>query len=166
MNPEQIGNLLKALIADHYTLDGTEPAENVSRRAPNFHEWVLRHALTQMLLRSEQFAAADSRRAPDQVVLLALPEYTERTAADAVHIRMRLIARTGQTSEFRVYATLSGGRRGVSISSERSALPSAPTVVAGGAVVDDRLPRAARHVHRAPGHHVPLLGNGIVHHCG
>jgi hypothetical protein len=151
MNPEEIGNLLKALIADYYALGGAELVENASERAPNFHEWVLRHALTQMLLKSEPFAAADARRGSDQVALLALPEYTEWTDANAVHIRMRLIARTGETSEFRVYATHSGGRRGVSISSERSATLSAP---------------AARHVHGCAAHRRPAPGSGIVHHYG
>jgi hypothetical protein len=163
MNPEQIGDLLRALIVDYYTLDGTELAENAAGRAPNFHEWVLRHALTQMLLRSEPFSAADSRRGSDQVALLALPEYTEWTDANAVHIRMRLIVRTGETSELRVYATLSGGRRGVSISSERSAAQSAPAV-ARGAVMGEWLPPAARHIHRAPAHRTPAPGNGIARH--
>ena len=131
MNPEQIGKLLKALIADHYARGDTELAESVSWRASNFREWVLRHALTQMLLRNDQLAAADSRRVPDQVILLGLPEYTERANAGALHIRMRLIARTGETTEFRIYATLSGGRCAVcaSISSGASPTPCADTSV-------------------------------------
>jgi hypothetical protein len=157
MNPEQIGTLLKALIADHDTLGGTEPAENVSGRPPDFHEWVLRHVLTHMLLRSEQFAAADFRRVPDPVVVLALPEYTEWTDAGAVHIRMRLIARTGETSEFRVYATLSRGRRGVSISTEWPAGPSAVRSLPAEQ-------STTRHVRHTPVYRAPVLGNGIVHH--
>jgi hypothetical protein len=158
MNPEQIGNLLKALIADYDTLDGSELAEDVSRRSPNFHEWVLGHVLTQMLLRSERFAAAGCRRVPDPVVFLALREYTEWTDAGAVHIRMRLIARAGESSEFRVYATLSGGRRGVSISSEWPAVLSAATSLQAESS------STTRHIRHAPAYRAPTLDSGIVHH--
>jgi hypothetical protein len=61
-----------------------------------------------MLLRSEQFAAAESRRQPRRVEVQGIVEYSERVVQGETHIRIQLIARAGETTHFNISARLAG----------------------------------------------------------
>ena len=95
-------------------------AEDVSRRAPNFHEWLLRHIVTDMLNRRTQWVAAYSATQIDRVVFHSVQEYTTWTDGGATFVRIQFVARVGlQQQSFTLHAALQGTGCGLHIATGR-----------------------------------------------
>ncbi len=125
MDRETALRILRELLADYYRRGGTGVPENVSRRAPNFHEWLLRHIVTDMLNRRTQWLSAYSATQIDRVVFHSVQEYTPWTDGGATFVRMQFVARVGlQQRSFTLHAALQGTGCGLHIATGRHIGPT------------------------------------------
>jgi hypothetical protein len=120
MDRETALRILRELIADYYRRGGREQPEDMSRRAPNFHEWLLRHVVTDMLNRRTQWTAAYSETQIDRVAIHSVQDYTVWTDGDATHVRMHFVARVGTQQSFTLHGALQGTGCGLHIATGRS----------------------------------------------
>lgn len=149
--------IMRKLLTGYYNGGGAQPIESLIRRGANFHDWILRHAVVQMLLRNEQFIAAYSGTQVGRVSSLNVISYSERIEGGATIVRMEFTARTGFETRFRLAAVLQNGRCGVRIDVARGTGPSFHGIVGGDGSVTDEQPAAPRT-------HSPARGHAVMHH--
>ena len=150
MDRETALRILRELIADYYSRGGTQLSENVSRKAANFHEWLLRHVVADMLNRREQWVAVYSTTQIDRVVFHSVQEYTTWTNGGATVVRMQFVARAGCSRRaFTLHAVLQGNGCGFHIDTGRHiGLTVYGAVAADGSVTTTRAAVAPRRPRR------------------